>query len=117
MTQLGLPDLPDVNAVEVRIRGRWGKTVKIEGPVAQLIADLWRSLPPGEQKRCHMPVYELQFLNGAKLVCSATVCWKCNNIYGTMGAQSIAFEFDGMADISQKLLSEIRSVYPGPSEV
>ncbi len=116
MTPLSQLQLPAVSEVLIRVRGRWGKTVRAEDKAAQAIADLWQRLPPGKQKRCHTPVYELQFLSDGLLICLATVCWRCNNVRGTAGGRSIAFEFDSEADISQQLLAEIRRVNPGRRE-
>jgi hypothetical protein len=102
--------LPPVEAVEVRVCGRWGRTVAAVPAAAERISDLWRRLPPGRQARCHNPTYELRFLAGGEVVCSGSVCWECNNIRGVVGGERFAYEFDATAPPSQALLSEVRRV-------
>ena len=102
--------LPNIDEVQIRIMGRWGKTVTVTDSSAQTIADLWRRLPYGEQSRCHIPTYELTFLAAGQVICSATVCWKCNNVHGHFNGQRFGFEFDGEAPVSQLLLAVVRKV-------
>ena len=102
--------LPPVDGVEVRVRGRWGRTVPADPASAARIADLWRRLPPGRQARCHNPTYELRFRAGGEVVCSGTVCWECNNVRGTFAGERFAYEFDAGAEASQALLAEVRRV-------
>ena len=110
-------ELPDIHEVEIRLMGRWGKTVRVNGEQARLIAELWKRLPPGNEKRCHLPAHELRFLAANRLICTTTVCWKCNNVRGTAGGRWISFEFDGQAELSQQLLAKIQQLNPGPLEI
>ncbi len=76
------------------------------GTDAQLIASLWRDLPPGEQSRCHTPPFGFRFLASGILVAEASVCWACNNVFGIMGSQELLYEFDSSHATSQQLLAE-----------
>lgn len=111
--------LPGIDAVEVvSLRGlnpnrvseymavakdaRW---VRLVGSEAKRIAEMWRALPDGEQARCHVPPFGLRFFAGSKLVCEASICWQCNNIFGRAGADEDFFEFDGSLTASRELLT------------
>lgn len=83
-------------------------SVTLQGDAAQRVASLWRALPPGEQSRCHSPPYGFRFRSGERLVCEASVCWKCDNIFGTSEGRPIHFEFDATQPVSQDLLTEAR---------
>jgi hypothetical protein len=119
--------LPAVTAVEViALVGEWrrdrveamfgvvpaGLAVRVEGPAAERIADLWRRLPPGRQARCHLPPYGLRFLVGREVVCQASVCWRCNNVYGEAAGRPLHYEFDADDAASQELLAELQRVVP-----
>lgn len=114
--------LPAITSVEVvHLRGIWpergGVTymqaaaaagapmVVVQGDEAQRIAELWRSLPPGNQARCHIPPYALRFHSGDVVVCEASICWECNNIHGAAEGSDLFYEFDAKAPASQALLA------------
>jgi len=80
------------------------RRVRITGTEAQRIAELWRTLPEGEEMRCHIPPFGLRFFAGDDLVCEASICWRCNNIFGQAGADEVFFEFDGSLAPSRALL-------------
>jgi hypothetical protein len=82
--------------------------VRLDGAAAQRIADSWRALPPGEQARCHVPPYGLRFYSGDRMICEASVCWECNNIFGEADGRKVHFEFDAEHRTSQELLAELR---------
>ena len=84
--------------------------VRVVGPGAQLIASLWRDLPPGEQARCHVPRFGFRFFDGDRLVSEASVCWQCNNIRGSSGGRKMAYEFDSSVPASRRLLEETRRI-------
>lgn len=112
--------LPEIDAVEiVDLRGidanrvdehmanahaapAW-RVVRLE---AQSIAALWRSLPAGEQMRCHVPPFGFRFIFAGKLVAEASVCWRCNNLFGTVHGRKLFFEFDSSEPPARLLLSE-----------
>ena len=55
--------------------------------------------------RCHVPPFGLRFFSAGTLICEATICWRCNNIFGQAGADDVFFEFDGSQPISRELLN------------
>lgn len=80
--------------------------VSLTGDDAQRVSALWRLLPTGYQARCHDPPFGLRFLDGGVVLCQASVCWECNNIYGEVNGEEFAYEFDAEASVSQDLLNE-----------
>ena len=116
--------LPDVTAVHVvALSGVRRKHVSkymdaaveapylwIAGKSAQRLAKLWRRLPSGHQRRCHMPRIGLRFLSGEEVICQGSICWKCHNIYGDVDGAHFCYEFDANAKPSITLLSEIRKL-------
>lgn len=76
------------------------------------IAALWRSLPPGEQARCHIPPYGLRFWRGGVKVLEASLCWECHNVFGHAGDQELWFAFDATAPLSVSLLMQCRQLLP-----
>ena len=86
-------------------------SVSIGGDDAQRIADLWRSLPPGEQARCHIPPYGLRFRDKERVVCEASICWECDNIYGEANGRQFSYEFDASHATSTMLLAELRRFF------
>jgi hypothetical protein len=115
--------LPEITSAEVvvlshvdpargshmRAAGR-APAFRVEGERAQRLADLWRRLPPGKQSRCHIPAFGFRFFSGRRLVCEASVCWRCDNIHGEWGGESFGYEFDAEAPVSRELLSEAQQV-------
>ena len=73
--------------------------------VAAEIVACWRSLRPGEQSRCHLPPVVLRFLDVNGPVCEASVCWKCDNIFGRDRAGKFHFEFDAARRAARRLRS------------
>ncbi len=110
-------DLPPVNAVEIiRLSEMAEKTlapsVRVDGELAQNIADLFRRLPFAGQMRCHIPPFELRFFNGQKQVLHCSICWECNNIWILEGKTRRTIEFDAKADVSQQLLQLLKELVP-----
>ncbi len=79
--------------------------IAVSGEEAQRIAELWRKLPAGDQSRCHLPHFGLRFRAGDKIVCQASICWKCDNIYGDAEGRPVHFAFDSTHAIAQELLA------------
>lgn len=48
---------------------------------AALIVSLYCELEPGDSKRCHTPPWGLAFYNGDDLLLTATICFRCSNVY------------------------------------
>ena len=107
--------LPPVTRVEVYRLGRGHPSVAVEGAAAQALADIWRKLPPGHQRRCHNPRYGVRFLAHREVACEATVCWSCHNVHGVLAGGPFAYEFDADADVSRELLREVRRL-AGPAD-
>jgi hypothetical protein len=82
----------------------------VEGDEAQRLADLWRRLPPGEMSRCHVPAYGLRFFAGGRLVCEASVCWRCDNMAGESEGEPFGHAFDASAGVSRELLAEVQRI-------
>lgn len=120
--------LPPISVVEVvvlknvdvdDIRGAVAASsvsVSLHDEDAQRVAALWRQLPTGEPHRCHLPPFGLRFLDGEVVVCQASLCWKCNNIFGEVSGEAFSYDFDSSDSISQDLLNECRSA-TGESDV
>ena len=85
--------------------------VTLTGASAAAVARLWRQLPKGEQSRCHIPPFGLRFLLDDKVYCQASICWKCDNIFGEIDGQPFAYDFDSQHAVSQSLLSEVKAAF------
>ncbi len=88
-------------------------SVTLYGDDAQRVADLWRSLPPGEQARCHIPPYGLRFRCGERVICQASICWECDNIFGDAEGRHVHYEFESSHPTSISLLAEMRRAIGG----
>lgn len=116
--------LPEVSSVEVvALQGVSEKHVgqymdaaddapclRLTGNAAKRLAEVWRLLPPGNQARCHLPRIGIRFLSDVKVVCQASICWECHNIFGDVKGSHFCYEFDADAKPSQTLLAEIREL-------
>ena len=110
--------LPDIDAVEVvTLRGLFpngvaeymlaakkARRARLVGVAAEEIAAMWRALPDAEQTRCHVPPFGLRFFEGCHLICEASICWRCNNIYGQAEGNKVFFEFDGSHPTARAML-------------
>ena len=87
-----IPKLANIDVVEVLdLRGKFpsisnglitsSRIVKVEGDLAQQIANLWRQLSPGQSARCHIPPFGLRFYSQNQVVLQASMCWECDNMY------------------------------------
>ncbi len=87
-----IPGLPNIDALDVLdLGGEFPKmldnlvmsscVIKVEGELAQQVANLWRQLKPSQSARCHMPPFGLRFYCKGELILQASICWECNNIY------------------------------------
>jgi hypothetical protein len=79
--------------------------VRVVGNDAMRIARLWRSLTAGEPARCHVPPFGLRFWAAGELVCHASICWRCNNVFGRTGDEQFTFAFDATAAPARELLA------------
>ena len=105
--------LPSIDVVEVQAIPRRHPPVAVHCVTAVMVAELWRQLPPGRQARCHNPGYALNFHSGSLVVCTATLCWECNNIHGEANGEVFVYEFDARHEVSQALLAELGRIVSG----
>lgn len=87
--------------------------VTLRGPEAERVAALWRALPVGEQARCHVPSYGLRFFAAGRLVCQASICWQCNNIWADADGRRFRYEFDATHPRSRELLAACEQAIAG----
>ncbi|MBX9626008.1 MAG: hypothetical protein K2X82_19580 [Gemmataceae bacterium] len=90
-----------------------GPAARLTGGDAARVADLWRRLPPGEERRCHDPAFTLRFLAGGRVLAEGSVCWECHNIHVTRGDGHATYEFDADSPTALQLLDECRRVAGG----
>jgi hypothetical protein len=92
-----LPSLPKVSKVEIIILAG-DRELLDKNPQASVTA------------RCHIPPFGLRFFTNNQLVCQASVCWECNNIYGHANSNRFSYAFDANASISQELLMKLENI-------
>ena len=85
---VSLRGIPSNQVSDYMLEARDSPGVRLTGEAAQAIASLWRRLPPRTQMRCHIPPYGLRFRSEETVILQASICWKCNNIFGTFGIES-----------------------------
>lgn len=117
MIPLSPRDLPEVTAVEVvDLRGVLTNRVteymrhahdapckRCEDELVARIADAWRALPQGEPIRCHTPPVGLRFYMEMELLAEASICWRCQNIYGDFQGREFGYSFDATSTAARKL--------------
>lgn len=128
MVQLSPDSLPEVDEVEiVPLAGRAPpqisrphrkrvrpSSISVTGAPAEEIAELWRALPlPAAVAACHDPPFALRFFRGDTFILEASLCWKCNNVYGITADESFCFLFDGAAPVARRLLATLDALCPG----
>lgn len=82
-------------------------TIEVKGGEASEIAGMWRKLPPGEARRCHIPPYGLRFYRRGRMIVEASVCWRCNSVVTSARGDESAYTFDSSAEVSQHLLGKL----------
>lgn len=105
--------LPPADVVEVIPHPRRSPPVVLSGNDAGRVAELWRRLPPGKQRRCHYPAFTLRFLAAGRLLAVGSVCWECHNVHVTRGDGHATYEFDAESPTAVQLLDECRRVAGG----
>lgn len=85
-------------------------SVKCSDKPAKYIAKIWRGLPSGQKIRCHMPPVGIRFFDGDSIVCEASVCWKCENIFGVQQGIPIAYCFDPNSTVGYELYLTLKGV-------
>lgn len=81
---------------------------RLVGEQAQQVAALWRSLPPSDQMRCHLPRYGVRF-TADQFLFEAAICFECNNISIIDNGEHSWATFDGGSPAARELLSLLRS--------
>ena len=117
ITSVDIVDLRsiDANRVSQYMQSAVGApSVTLCGDAAQRIAELWRALPPGHQSRCHTPPYGVRFRSGERVVCEASICWDCDNIFGQSAGREIHYEFAAALPTSKALLAELHRAAGDP---
>lgn len=89
--------------------------VRVSGAAAERVAGLYRGLPAGEQARCHVPPFGLRFYAGGRLLGRASICWRCNNIFGDAGGEPLFFAFDASHPTSRALLAACEQAVGRPA--
>jgi hypothetical protein len=89
--------------------------VRLSGADAQRISELWRSLPPGEQARCHVPPFGLRFYSRGRLLAQGSICWRCNNIHGEAMGETLFYEFDASHKTARELLALLERAVGHPA--
>ncbi len=97
-----------VSSANDYIRAGAIRSIDLTGETAQLIASLWRQLPPDQQARCHIPPYGLRFYSDGGVILEASIYWQCNNIYGKIGGMDFSYQFDAKAPASKRLLEVLQ---------
>jgi hypothetical protein len=120
-----LPEIDEVWVVDLcgldfgpgdfETRGAAAPAVNVAGVEVQRIAELFRTLPPGEEARCHMPPFGLRFVSAGKIVCEASICWECTNVYGRVEGRDISYGFDGSSAGARELLRILERVIGHPA--
>ena len=110
--------LPDVDAVElVDLRNIEADIVSqymlyaadvagtpCDSESVNTIVSAWRLLPSGESERCHVPPIGFRFFVAGAIVLEASVCWRCNNLYGIENGADVYCTFDAESKPAQELL-------------
>ena len=79
--------------------------VRCNGESAQQFADAWRALTPGESARCHAPPIGLRFIADGLIYLEASVCWRCNNLFGLSQGTAISYAFDSESAAAKTLFA------------
>ena len=101
-------DAPRPSSTMEEAAGRSGVPLS-KAEVARAAA-LLESLPHAETMRCHIPPYGLRFLRGGHPVGAVSICWECNNIFGTFPNGEADRSFDGSSAPARELLALCREV-------
>ena len=87
------------------------------GEMAKKIAALWRSLPPAEQNRCHIPPYGLRFYAHDVVILECSICWQCNNIHIRTGrGEDTFYTFDASHEKSKSLYALLKGQFAAEIE-
>ena len=81
------------------------RNTKIEGELAQRIANLFRQLTPGESARCHIPAFGLRYYYKNQLVLQVSMCWECNNMYVWKNDDTLLYGLNLQQPSSKHLLT------------
>ena len=79
--------------------------VRREGDAAQPLADAWRALTPDMSARCHIPPIGFRFFCAGAVILEASVCWRCNNLFGLSEGTEISYAFDSDSEAAQALFT------------
>jgi hypothetical protein len=117
MSTFSPSDLPEVTAVEIiDLRGISANlvsgymrhaddapSVRCEDHRVSRIAEAWRSLPVGESIRCHTPPIGIRLYQQHELVAEASICWRCQNMFGRSLGQEFGYSFSAESAAARAL--------------
>ena len=113
VTSVVIVDLRSIDANRVS-EYMWGSKdapkTKCDSETTERIAEIWRNLPPGEMGRCHTPPIGIRFYIGSQVVCDGSICWACENIFGTDDNDEYCYAFDSKSQSAVKLFDVIQAV-------
>lgn len=124
MDEYNPKSLPEVTAIEVldlrqiesnRVDGYMNNAadaprVRCNDKRAKHVAILWRELVSGEVIRCHIPSVGIRFFDGDSVVCEASVCWQCENIFGVQQGTRFSYCFAPNSTVGRELLLGIKEL-------
>ena len=68
--------------------------------------------------RCHVPPFLVKFKVNGIVLLAVTICWGCNNFFGTADNVAVAGTFDGRSRFAKALFDQINkatgSLLPKP---
>ena len=79
----------------------------VTGNEAREIAQLWRSIPEGDMMRCHVPPFLVKFKVKGIVLLAVTICWGCNNFFGTADNVAVGGTFDRRSPFAKALFDRI----------
>ena len=99
-----------INARNFVTAAKDAPVVRVAGDEAQQIVTLWQGLPFDESARCHTPPFGLRFYAVGRLLCEASICWNCNNIYGEVSGERFFYYFNAESPSARRLLEILQIV-------
>ncbi|MEL6110890.1 MAG: hypothetical protein AAFU85_33200 [Planctomycetota bacterium] len=88
----------------------FGEAFRCEAEFVKPMVAAWRGLTTGMSARCHIPPFGFRFLSNETLLLSASVCWRCNNLYGSSGSERLFYAFESNGDAALQLLELAKQV-------
>ncbi len=91
--------------------------VVVAPDLVDVIYQAFDELPEGMQSRCHIPPFGMRYLNkDGDIYFEASICWKCNNIFGQLHHEQWSYEFNSQSQPAQTLFQLISSHFPAKNQ-